>query len=215
MRTYKVFSYLNGRFGGAFLYAAQKTCGALCGRGKACGAGYAGLRAKPGTAQNSRARGAETCQSCRARARCKGALFLCGVCCAGSAAGTQGRGRGGTGQGHGHAGAQWIFCGRRGHGHTAGLFTAGAGAWAHRGSARRGIAAHFGAGVRIGTWRLFSLRQKNNAPSGAMKCTQKEGACSGPRLGLWFSRRLRGLFAAGPLTARNPDFGLSASPGQI
>ena len=107
------------------------------------------------------------------------------------------------------------FCGRRGHGHTAGLFTAGAGAWAHRGSARRGIAAHFGAGVRIGTWRLFSLRQKNNAPSGAMKCTQKEGACSGPRLGLWFSRRLRGLFAAGPLTARNPDFGLSASPGQI
>ena len=222
------------------MYAAQKTCGALCGRGKACGAGYAGLRAKPGTAQNSRARGAETCQSCRARARCKGALFLCGVCCAGSAAGTQGRGRGGTGQGHGHAGAQWIFCGRRwaqgrarckgegkgagaqwifcgrrGHGHTAGLFTAGAGAWAHRGSARRGIAAHFGAGVRIGTWRLFSLRQKNNAPSGAMKCTQKEGACSGPRLGLWFSRRLRGLFAAGPLTARNPDFGLSASPGQI
>ena len=63
--------------------------------------------------------------------------------------------------------------------------------------------------------RCFSLRQKNNAPSGAMKCTKKEGACSEPRIGLWFSRRLRGLFAAGPLTARNPDFGLSASPGQM
>ncbi len=48
-----------------------------------------------------------------------------------------------------------------------------------------------------------------------MKCTKKEGAGSEPRLGLWFSRRLRGLFAAGPLTARNPDFGLSASPGQM
>ena len=116
MRTYKVFSYLNGRFGGAFLYAAQKTCGALCGRGKACGAGYAGLRAKPGTAQNSRARGAETCRSCRAGRGAGGALFLCGVCCAGSAAGTQGRGRGGTGQGHGHAGTQWIFAAGAGTG---------------------------------------------------------------------------------------------------
>ena len=184
------------------------------------------VTAKPGTAQNSRARGAETCRSCRAGRGAGGALFLCGVCCAGSAAGTKGRGCGGTGQGtraRGHngflqqvrAGAQerarcrgalflcgvccagsaagtkgrgrgaqararckgagtgiqrafcgrrgqgrgrtMDFCGRRGHGHTAGLFAAGAGtgiqraffaaggAWAHRGSARRGIAAYFGA----------------------------------------------------------------------
>ncbi len=89
----------------------------------------------------------------------------------------------------------------RGHGRTAGP--------------RGGHCSSLWAGVRIGTWRLFSLRQKNNAPSGAMKCTKKEGACSEPRIGLWFSRRLRGLFAAGPLTARNPDFGLSASPGQM
>ena len=78
-----------------------------------------------------------------------------------------------------------------------------------------GIAAHSGRAYALAPGGFFSLRQKNNAPSGAMKCTKKEGACSEPRIGLWFSRRLRGLFAAGPLTARNPDFGLSASPGQM
>ena len=198
MRTYKVFSYLNGRFGGAFLYAAQKTCGALCGRGKACGAGYAGLRAKPGTAQNSRARGAETCQSCRARARCKGALFLCGVCCAGSAAGTQGRGRGGTGQGHGHAGAQWIFCGRRwaqgrarckgegkgagaqwifcgrrGHGHTAGLFAAGAGTGIQRAFLQQARGHGHTAGPRGGALRLTLGRAYALAPGGFFPCGKK------------------------------------------
>ncbi len=46
----------------------------------------------------------------------------------------------GAGKGAGKGtGAQWIFCGRRGHGYTAGLFAAGAGAWAHRGSARRAL----------------------------------------------------------------------------
>lgn len=197
MRTYKVFSYLNGRFGGAFLYAAQKTCGALGGRARHAAqdtqsygqsralrrTAVRGMRrlseaAGPGAVQgravfvrcvlrwqrgrNERARARRN----RARTRARGrTMDFCGRRWAQARARCKGAGTRAhcgfyeAGEGKG-AGAQWIFCGGRGHGHTAGLFAAGAGAWAHRGSARRGIAAHSG--------RAHAL-----APGGFFPCGKK------------------------------------------
>lgn len=47
------------------------------------------------------------------RARCRGALFLCGVCALAARQERKGAGAEEQGKDTGHAGAQWIFCGRR------------------------------------------------------------------------------------------------------
>ncbi len=159
-------------------------CGVCCAgsaagtKGRGCGGtgqghGHAGTN---GFLQQVRAGAQE-------RARCRGALFLCGVCCAGSAAGTKGRGRGaqararckgaGTGiqrafcgrRGQGR-GRTMDFCGRRGHGHTAGLFAAGAGTGIQRAFFAAGAGHGRTAGPRGGALRLTLGLAHTLAPGG-------------------------------------------------